>query len=225
MDVVESILTNGFFPRYCLEDISWLPAEKHAYPMACFCDIPLSRIADHTATYGTFGIGLTREWAVANGLEPVIYAVPGGAVANGLKRFLDAGHSLLSIRDQPLAEKYLKDMIRLFQFVKPTEGLIDPSSLETKQFYQENEWRFVPVNTSGVAEHEYKLHRDALNTVAESDALRFALKDIRYIFVDTEAVIPKLAAFVESMVSKYSQPDIHLLLTRITSVETIARDL
>lgn len=44
----------AFLPRYCMEDLAWrgpLPdgsSSDLAYPMTCFCDIPLSRISDHT---------------------------------------------------------------------------------------------------------------------------------------------------------------------------------
>lgn len=45
-----------------------------AFPMVCFCDIPLSRIDEHIGFYGKFGIGMTRKWAEQNGLNPVLYA-------------------------------------------------------------------------------------------------------------------------------------------------------
>lgn len=45
-----------------------------AFPMVCFCDIPLSRIDEHIGFYGRFGIGMTRKWAEQNGLNPVLYA-------------------------------------------------------------------------------------------------------------------------------------------------------
>jgi hypothetical protein len=70
------ILKAGFWPKYCLEDIGWQNFEKFdyiAFPMVCFCDIPLSRIAEHTGYYGSYGIGLKKEWAEKNALNPVLY--------------------------------------------------------------------------------------------------------------------------------------------------------
>ena len=45
------ILTNEFHPRYCLEKIALVEYEfELAYPMVCFCDIPLSQIKNHVKT-------------------------------------------------------------------------------------------------------------------------------------------------------------------------------
>lgn len=56
-------MTNGFWPRYCLEDFRWYNKDipNVSYPMVSFCDIPLTRIREHTDFYGSFGIGMTRE--------------------------------------------------------------------------------------------------------------------------------------------------------------------
>jgi hypothetical protein len=75
-DILKSLIKDGFWPRYCLEDVKWMDLEENdfiAYPMACFCDIPLSRVDEHVNFYGKFGIGLTKQWAMSNGLTPVHY--------------------------------------------------------------------------------------------------------------------------------------------------------
>ncbi|HGF3751173.1 TPA: abortive infection system antitoxin AbiGi family protein, partial [Vibrio parahaemolyticus] len=75
LDFVKNILTDGFWPRYCLEDFSWYihNIDYIAFPMVCFCDIPLSRIKEHVGFYGEYGVGVTKEWAIANRLNPVSY--------------------------------------------------------------------------------------------------------------------------------------------------------
>lgn len=58
-----NILKTKFYPRLCLEDnfIFSKESTKMAYPMVCFCDIPLSQINNHAATYGKYAIGLKKE--------------------------------------------------------------------------------------------------------------------------------------------------------------------
>lgn len=74
---IKSILENGFYPRTSIEDLSFL---MHNYtkafvgiPMVCFCDIPLNLIEEHTLQYGDYGIGLSKEWGIEKGLNPVHY--------------------------------------------------------------------------------------------------------------------------------------------------------
>ena len=57
-DTLKLVLKNGFWPRYCLEDIQWIGEDRFPYisiPIVCFCDIPLSRIQEHVGCYGEFG--------------------------------------------------------------------------------------------------------------------------------------------------------------------------
>ena len=42
--------------------------------MVSFSDLRLSELKDNIGTYGKFGIGLTKDWSVQNGLNPVMYA-------------------------------------------------------------------------------------------------------------------------------------------------------
>ena len=41
--------------------------------MVCFCDIPLSDIAEHTQKYGNYAIGLKKTWAMEQGVTPILY--------------------------------------------------------------------------------------------------------------------------------------------------------
>ncbi len=79
-----SILTNGFYPRYCLENFEFsddVPA-LHAIPMVCFCDIPLSQIENHLNSYGRYGIGLTKSWGEKKRINPVMYIKNNSALNN-----------------------------------------------------------------------------------------------------------------------------------------------
>lgn len=90
IDILELILVGGFKPRYCLEDVAWQGIDTEefiAFPMTCFCDIPLSRISEHTDFYGQYGLGMSKDWGAKNNLDPVLYSPAGGKV-QGLIDFL-----------------------------------------------------------------------------------------------------------------------------------------
>jgi hypothetical protein len=43
------------------------------FPMISFCDIPLALAKDQISKYGSYAIGLSKEWGISNQLNPVIY--------------------------------------------------------------------------------------------------------------------------------------------------------
>ena len=93
IEFVKNILLDGFWPRYCLEDLSWYIFEYDyvAFPMVCFCDIPLSRISEHVDFYGEFGVGVTKEWALANNLNPLSYLAKNSTYCSSVNNLFKNG--------------------------------------------------------------------------------------------------------------------------------------
>jgi hypothetical protein len=72
---LETILNSTFKVSYARERILGGNLTKEfAVPMVSFSDLRLSELKDNIGTYGKFGIGLTKDWAINNGLNPVMYA-------------------------------------------------------------------------------------------------------------------------------------------------------
>ncbi len=71
---LQSILSKKFRLTYCHEKYI-LDYETHDsfYPMVSFCDIPLSLAKDQIERYGSYAIGMTKEWGIKNNLNPVVY--------------------------------------------------------------------------------------------------------------------------------------------------------
>jgi len=92
LHVLKLILQNGFRLAICDEITGFRNTETNeqmvtamAVPMICFCDIPPRAIASHAEFYCKnaaeqetkfFGIGMTREWGLRMGLNPVAYTSP-----------------------------------------------------------------------------------------------------------------------------------------------------
>lgn len=74
-DNLKSILTEGLRPNICLESYSDGSGSlyKIGIPMVSFCDIPLTRMQSLSRRYGSYGIGLKKEWAINNDVNPILY--------------------------------------------------------------------------------------------------------------------------------------------------------
>ena len=71
LDILISILTRDFIPRYSLENYNVLMPKINnrkglevGIPMVSFCDIPLSKVSQHIDIYGRYGIGLEKNWGL-----------------------------------------------------------------------------------------------------------------------------------------------------------------
>lgn len=224
LNVLKLILQHGFQPRYCLEDIQWLdaPWSHLAYPMSCFCDIPLSRISEHTAFYGNYGIGLTKDWGMRNGLEPVLYIRPRGKIVQSIAHFIyKSDHA-----DPAEKEKHNNQVMNFMRFSKPLTGqMIMAGGVVEKDFFQENEWRFAPVSNIILNRSEYEAKKDKANSDAASLAITFTPQDIRYIFLNEDSEIPELVDFIYANLGKFPHNDLKTLQSRIISLKTIESDL
>lgn len=223
-------LKNGFWPRYCLEDVRWLTlkdTEFIGYPMVCFCDIPLSRVDEHVKFYGNFGIGLTKEWALSNGLTPVQY-IANSSIPETFKRLTH----VVGEHGDELADAGWSLIRFLLAHAKPIEGnMVVSNSLVSKEFIQESEWRYIPRNQL-IQDHlsrsdfEDEAILQANNDLTRNNCmLKFTPKDIKYIFVKSDSDIPDIINFIQTELDHYPSSDIKVLMSRVTSLESISIDI
>ncbi len=224
-------MKNGFWPRYCAEDVNWLGYKEFdyiAYPMVCFCDIPLSRTDEHVQFYGEFGIGLTKEWAIANKITPIQYVSINSHIPQTFRDIVDQNYNL----DKESKEKG-KQLVRyLLAHSKPTEGnMVIGGKVVSKEFYQESEWRHVPKNES-VSDYLNKEEFKALDKLEshneltkENCSITFTPKDVKYIFVKNDSDIPDMVNFIQNDLDHFPSIELKVLVSRVTSLESITRDL
>lgn len=148
-----NILDNDFRPRLRKEEFGCLTPElpnpelySYAFPMTCFCDLPLSNIRKHLKQYGKYGIGLTKKRGMSNGLNPVLY------LQKDAQLWKNIYHSNMVIQiEASQGSKFNDEIIRGFTalqfFIKPYEGdFCHRGKTESDvRFYDEREWRFVPL--------------------------------------------------------------------------------
>lgn len=175
-----------FKPRLVLEnyDSMGFVNMKFAAPMVCYCDIRLSQIYSHMEEYGYFGIGLTKEWGIKNGLNPLLY-VPSGN-SSLLKTYQE-----FFTRDN----KNYNEIMKLLFYLKPYRGpQYNEKAKEERirNFYNEREWRYLYFEESDfwpIKEDEYNCveKRDLINaSLQQVDGMNFEISDIRYILVESD---------------------------------------
>lgn len=232
LEILKSILKAGaFFPRYSLEDIEWLgtSVDSVAFPVVCFCDIPLGRIIDHVKFYGQYGIGMKQDWGITSGLNPVTYVSENSHFADILKHCWMASDIAMKAENNP---SHMKNARRLIGYCKPLSGQMNVQGKDTKKtFYHESEWRFLASHTH-ISEYLKKdafsdqTERQDANSLSEKYCpLSFSLQDIKYLFVKSEVDIPDLVNFINSELALNPLKDVQMLNSRIISQDTIENDI
>ena len=233
LEFLKDILLNGFWPRFCLEDVKWYNSNdsQAAYPIVCFCDIPLSRVDEHVDFYGNFGLGVTKEWAKLNRLSPVIYLNEGSAQQLALRKLFGE-----NLKGKQFYSGAGDDINTVMTHVKPIEGkMFINGQFISKEFHQENEWRFAVNGKSSelkikpfIYENQYhdKQVLEAEKLKAKNTySLKITPSDIKYLFVKTDADIPDLINFIQTKLDHYTSSEIKILMSRVVSLETISGDL
>ncbi len=211
--LVQILKDKGFWAQYTIEP-RW-DIEEVVIPMVCFCDIPLTSIAEHAKRYGSYAIGLSKEkWekVIDEEVSPVFYVK---------KEFMS---ELLKIK------KRKKESLpyQIDTHIKAFEG-VDKKTKKTRTFYDEREWRYV-WQTKGKREQtiikpESEECLKALNEKSKDDKLGFCLSDISYIIIKDETKRQDLIAQIDAIFSDVSDtPNRDLLKSKIISLKQIQED-
>lgn len=220
---------DGFIPFYSLEDMSWLGASEldfFMFPMVCFCDIPIGRITEHVDFYGSYGLGMSRDWVIRNGINPIAYYSKASPLSS---RFLDALLGASDIKEQNQEHTMQNCLFTMLAYAKPVFGTIFvKGSPQQKDFYLESEWRYVPDRTK-VPHPLTKEHMD--DKVKRHDkkiraaVLKFTPNEVRYIFVKQDSDIPPLINYMNDKLQHHSAVDLKILMSRVISLEHLEKDV
>ncbi len=231
---LKGILRDNFKIFYCMEQLSIGGREpiEFAVPMVSFCDIPLSQVKSHIVKYGAYGIGLTKEWAEKQKLNPVLYvekdSLLSRSYATAYKEYLvDPGKY---IKDLDLKERSLADIMRYMKNYQ--NDLIRGGKVyKNYRYSDEREWRYVIdfnedirflLDISSYNTDEKKI---LANETLEKYRLEFTPNDIKYVIIQDESEISEfLDVLKTSKGNKYSYNDVERLMTRIITTEQIISD-
>ena len=144
--IVSALTRRGLTLNYVVEDLSFLGVEqigKVAFPMICFCDIvpEKNRLKPHMDQYGSYGIGLSKNWGRKNGVQPVHYILPTSPYARDFSQAIIAAFSAIDSLDTEPANTLCDFLVTNLAFAKPLWGSNNGTNY---CFEDECEWRFIP---------------------------------------------------------------------------------
>lgn len=226
------ILQNEFRPRYYPETIKITSRKTifRAIPMVCFCDIPLSQVKEHIKTYGEYGIGLSKDWALKKKLSPVLYLANDSIIAESLLDILNTFQAPESNSTHLNIAK--KAYVKIIRHIKNYKGDFtrDEKIFKDVIFYNEREWRYTPEPNSKLKfwldkiEFENKLMLSIENEKASNYKLTFEPDDIKYIIVKNDDEIKNMVNALKDIKSKFEPSIVEKLTTRIITSEQIKND-
>jgi len=202
--------------------------------MISFCDIPLSNIKDHTSKYGYYSIGLTKNWARKNGLNPVLYFERSSNLLHSTLLVLST--ELFELKKSNATDPDKHPLTEIFRYSKNNVGTLIRKGIVKKENYKfsdEREWRYCPtkIELNGspfiISNNytDYTKVKDKHNKEISSLRLDFEPSDISYIIIKKESEIPELINHLEHNKGKqYAYQDIRRLTTRIITSDQIIND-
>jgi hypothetical protein len=190
-------------------------------------------VKDHVSKYGCYDLGLTKEWGVSRGLNPVLYFSKGSELS---KSYKNAFNHFLTEDDDDIdtwndEQKSLADVMR---YIKNYEADLTRKGniIHNYRFSDEREWRYVPPlsekfdmitggNWYSVPENKTESDGKLVNL-----RLDFGPNDIKYIIINDDSEIGEFINHIrEANAKRYTLDDIERLTTRILTVEQINTDV
>jgi hypothetical protein len=230
IQTLKLILKEGFRLKYCDEMLQLNNnSPSAAHPMVCFCDIPLSESSTHFESYGYFGIGLTKSWAVENKINPVLYLDKSSLIAN---IFFDLFKSRKE-KNTNLNEEQKDLILRIKTFAKNYSGDLDRNGkiIPDYRYYDEREWRFIPDKELlgacpfTVDSKSYQESKETYNTSLDHIRVKFKPSNISYIIVKETNQIPEIIKSIKEYFSdSCTANELDILLSKVCSAEQIKSD-
>lgn len=241
IDNLISILKNGFYPQYCRETLMCTQGivMDVFVAMVCFCDIPFTQIGNHSKTYGKYAIGLSKEWARKNNINPVMYHCKESPYALLVSVIYQGLINISSNKKEIGVESIdlIHAMFLLMNISKNEKGILYKKNgdiIEDALLYEEREWRYIPMHDTNKGECymfplldiEKVAERIERNEQLKEEKYRltFETKDISYIVVEREADVTLLVKNMRNIFSQSPQEELERLLTKIITRDGIIND-
>ena len=221
-NALKGILKEGFRLSYCRETLILDGSSMVFYsPIVSFSDIPFSQLKDHIRKYGSYGIGMSKEWAEKQKLNPVLYVERNSILAQSFKTVLKELY-----KNKLEIDNNKKSTLDILRYMKNYQNdLVRGKKIyKNYRFSDEREWRYVLDYNEApkfiLGENSYD-KASAVKSL-ESHRLEFGADDIKYIIIKSESQITEFINFLKN--SEFPAKDVDKLITRIITADQIKKD-
>ncbi|BBB62012.1 hypothetical protein UNDKW_3739 [Undibacterium sp. KW1] len=235
---LQGILQETFKPSMARERIETdIEVKEFAVPMISFCDLRLSELRHHMDKYGHFGIGMSKEWAMREGLNPVSYVNPKSEFTNhlidGIKELFDILDKANWPNDLSMLDTTYMKIFNVQRYIKNYKGNLIRGGQDRGiyTFADEREWRYVlplftkllfPVVPISMIDTPEK--KAAWNEQISSHKLGFKAADIKYLIVKKESNAARLREYIHKL-KNYETGEKDHMLARIVTADQIFSDM
>jgi hypothetical protein len=196
LEYLKDMLEHGIWPRFCEEDFEWLVDEpvRLAFPMICFCDIPLDAAEAHRNRYGQYAVGFSKAMVGKLDINPIWYVHQDSGIAQHLGAHLKMRprFDLTRIKDHPLTQvlAFIKPVVG----AQPDRGAIWKGANEVISFDDEMEWRHIPVSLRErwILGESKGFVKDEHHALSENLRLEIPIEKLEYVFVPHESEAKEL---------------------------------
>jgi hypothetical protein len=228
-------LTEGFKPFYTMEKLSYLNVKakndqyfEMAFPVVCFCDLPISLQFLHREKFGGYGIGLKKRWGIQKFLTPVVYShtdsITSSVLKNLIENFIEENGRQMIHSNGRNYQGLNNNISYLLMFFKPYEGFRYNKETQifdenTTRFYDEREWRYIPLNCDGLKLNlemsDYKVDgilKEENKKIQNNNKLEFMLNDVEFLFLKKESEVD---LFLSKLSSKFTLDQLEIIRKKI----------
>ena len=199
----------GLFYAYPSESIPGVNLEI-AFPMISLCDICFSDLSEYLNKYNGYLLGLSREWGVQNGFNPVMYCEAESLICRTLIKSLSTA---ISDEDSHTPSERLTYM-SLLSYVKVVEGPLPDKGIDKYRFYDEREIRLVlpfcsakakgckPLIVGKESVQQYKDKHGGKKHLFNGErpiGRSFKWDDIKYLIVESESDAEEFRGHLDSL--------------------------
>jgi hypothetical protein len=232
-----AILNDTFRVSYARERIlGGSIIKEFAVPMVSFSDLRLSELKDNIGTYGKFGIGLTKDWAIQHGLNPVMYASKTSLFTENFFKAIEDIFKLVNQSSDTSGrfEVAYNNTINTLRYIKNYKGdLIRPGKKTIKDyiFANEREWRYVPPIAENtlpfvpIDQIKTSNQKSEFKEKVKHLKLDFQPNDIKYLIVEKDQDINDLINHLTLVKGRFSYNTVARLTSRVLTYEQIEKDV